>query len=355
MDRARGGAQGTHQGAERVVIAMLALTLLVVSDGLIPAPADASGLGSSIAATRRTQLRAERAMRRADERIADLKRARGERGQRARAAVRRLERVRERRAAVRKRSAVASGRLRLARRDLQRQLLARPDPAGLQLPGRPPAARDVRRLRAQVRHLARTSRTIERKARVALRQKRLRTRSTSRFRQRFEGNVRRREVAEATLGTAIRRMVDLAQARASRTSGVGPARTGFRRPAAGTLTQRFGCSAARRGRCLRFHDGVDIAARPGTRVTASASGVVAYVGWSPWDRGRRAFLVIVGHPGGFESLYAHLMPVRRVRAGQRVRRGQVIGLMGSTGQSTGPHVHWEVRRGGRAVDPLRLR
>jgi murein DD-endopeptidase MepM/ murein hydrolase activator NlpD len=66
-------------------------------------------------------------------------------------------------------------------------------------------------------------------------------------------------------------------------------------------------------------------------------------------------MVIIGHRGGFESLYAHLRPVRRVRVGQLVRKGQTIGLMGSTGRSSGPHVHWEVRRGSSTIDPLRFR
>ncbi|CAN5737591.1 hypothetical protein BH23CHL8_BH23CHL8_23550 [soil metagenome] len=355
MDGARDGAEGTHQAATRFAVVFLALATLVVSDGLIPAVAEGSGLGSSIASTRRSQANAERAMRKADERIATLKRARGDRGKRAKAAVRRLERMRDRRTAVRRRATSTSGRLRLARLDLGRQLAVRPDPSGVQSGSRPTARRDVKRLRAKVRQLERTTRKVERKARKALREKRLRSHSKAQFRQRIEGSATRREAAEARLGTAIRRMVGLAQARASRRSSVGPARTGFRKPARGSVTQRFGCTAAKRGRCLRFHDGVDIAAPSGTRIVASATGVVAYVGWSPWDRGRRAFIVIIGHPGGFESLYGHLLPVRRVRAGQRVRRGQVIGLMGSTGHSSGPHVHWEVRRGSKIIDPLRFR
>ncbi len=78
---------------------------------------------------------------------------------------------------------------------------------------------------------------------------------------------------------------------------------------------------------------------------ASASGYVAYVGWNPWDRGRRAFIVIIGHAGGYETIYAHMLPIRKVRAGQFVRTGQTIGRAGSTGHSTGPHVHWEVSKG----------
>ena len=83
----------------------------------------------------------------------------------------------------------------------------------------------------------------------------------------------------------------------------------------------------------------------------SATGYVAYVGWNPWDGRRRAYIVIIGHAGGYETIYAHLKPVRKVRAGQLVRQGQTIGLSGNTGRSTGPHVHWEVSRGFRTMDP----
>jgi murein DD-endopeptidase MepM/ murein hydrolase activator NlpD len=88
-------------------------------------------------------------------------------------------------------------------------------------------------------------------------------------------------------------------------------------------------------------------------VRASAAGYVAYVGWNPWDRGRRAFVVIIAHRRGYESIYAHLKPQRNVRAGQRVRRGQVIGVVGLTGHTSGAHVHWEVSRHFRTSDPRR--
>ena len=105
-----------------------------------------------------------------------------------------------------------------------------------------------------------------------------------------------------------------------------------------------------RDRCGRFHDGIDIATPRGTRVHASAAGYVAYVGWNPWDRGRRAFVVIIGHARGIETVYAHLAPVRMVRAGQAVKRGQAIGVVGLTGHTTGAHVHWEVSRDFRSMD-----
>jgi len=133
-------------------------------------------------------------------------------------------------------------------------------------------------------------------------------------------------------------------------------RRGFRKPVRGHVSQRYGCTGYRsnpkRGRCW-FHDGIDIAGPRGSKVRASADGYVAYVGRNPWDRGRRSFVVIVGHARGYETVYAHLKPVRRVKAGQRVRRGQVVGVVGMTGHTSGPHVHWEVKKHGRTVDPRR--
>ena len=96
-----------------------------------------------------------------------------------------------------------------------------------------------------------------------------------------------------------------------------------------------------------------VATSRGSPVRASAAGYVAYVGWNPWDRGRRAFVVIIAHRRGYESIYAHLKPQRNVRAGQRVRRGQVIGVVGLTGHTSGAHVHWEVSRHFRTSDPRR--
>jgi murein DD-endopeptidase MepM/ murein hydrolase activator NlpD len=132
------------------------------------------------------------------------------------------------------------------------------------------------------------------------------------------------------------------------------------RPARGRVSQGYGCHDARRSRrggggCARCHDGVDIATAAGARVRASADGYVAYVGWNPWDNGRRAYVVIIGHANDLETIYAHLKPVALVRAGQHVRRGQRIGLVGMTGHTSGPHVHWEVSRDFRTVDPRSLR
>jgi murein DD-endopeptidase MepM/ murein hydrolase activator NlpD len=130
------------------------------------------------------------------------------------------------------------------------------------------------------------------------------------------------------------------------------------RPARGRVSQGYGCQAIRTRHgdraCTRFHDGIDIAAPQGTPVRAAAAGTVAYAGWNPWDRGRRAYVVIIGHAEGIETIYAHLKPVRVVRTGEHVRRGERIGVVGLTGHTSGPHVHWEVSRDFQTMDPRRV-
>jgi biotin carboxyl carrier protein len=98
----------------------------------------------------------------------------------------------------------------------------------------------------------------------------------------------------------------------------------------------------------RFHTGVDYAAATGTRVHAAAAGTVTYAGWHPGGWG---FLVSIAHGGGVRSMSAHLSRVD-VKVGQRVRAGETIGGVGSSGISSGPHLHFEARLRGAAFDPL---
>lgn len=97
----------------------------------------------------------------------------------------------------------------------------------------------------------------------------------------------------------------------------------------------------------RIHAGVDLAARNGTAIIASSPGRVRYAGWL----GGYGLLVEVEHAGGVTTRYGHLSRIAVV-PGQAVARGGVIGFVGSTGSSTGPHLHYEVRQRGRAVNPL---
>ena len=97
----------------------------------------------------------------------------------------------------------------------------------------------------------------------------------------------------------------------------------------------------------RFHAGIDIPAPARTPVAAAGSGRVSWAS----RRGSWGYLVTVAHRGGVRSMYAHLARID-VRVGQRVVTGSRLGLVGSTGHSTGPHLHFEVRLRGAAVDPL---
>lgn len=100
------------------------------------------------------------------------------------------------------------------------------------------------------------------------------------------------------------------------------------------------------------HNGVDFAAPSGTPVWATADGVVSFVG----SKGAAGNLVIVQHDGGLESIYAHLKGYARgLKRGDEVRQRQVIGYVGSTGRSTGPHLHFGLRKGGRFIDPLSMK
>ena len=95
-----------------------------------------------------------------------------------------------------------------------------------------------------------------------------------------------------------------------------------------------------------FHQGVDIAAEIGTPIVATADGVVTAAGWN----GGYGNMVDVDHGGGIVTRYGHASAVA-VTVGQQVRRGEVIAYVGSTGRSTGPHVHYEVRVDGQPVNP----
>lgn len=97
----------------------------------------------------------------------------------------------------------------------------------------------------------------------------------------------------------------------------------------------------------RMHEGMDMAAPIGTPILAPADGVVIFAGWSS-GYGR---LIKIQHEFGFETRYGHLSAIK-VKKGQRVSRGQRIGDMGSSGRSTGSHLHYEVRTGGNPVNPM---
>ncbi|NLZ53715.1 MAG: peptidoglycan DD-metalloendopeptidase family protein [Thermoanaerobacteraceae bacterium] len=112
-------------------------------------------------------------------------------------------------------------------------------------------------------------------------------------------------------------------------------------PTVGQITSPFG----QRGR--EFHTGIDIAQSRGAPVRASNSGTVTFAGW----RGGYGNLVIINHGGGIETYYAHNSAIN-VSVGQQVEKGQQIAKVGSTGRSSGNHVHFEIRVNGSPVNPL---
>ncbi len=105
-------------------------------------------------------------------------------------------------------------------------------------------------------------------------------------------------------------------------------------------------------RKYRPHHGIDYAAPYGTPVSSVADGVVLYAGW----KGGYGKFVQIRHANGYITGYGHLSRIARgIRRGVRVKQGQVIGYVGSTGLSTGPHLHFEMKSNGRYVNPLRIR
>lgn len=98
----------------------------------------------------------------------------------------------------------------------------------------------------------------------------------------------------------------------------------------------------------KFHAGLDFAAPQGSPVYATADGVVELAGNTGNGFGNH---VVINHGFSYETLYGHLVRIK-ARAGQKVRRGEVIGWVGSTGKSTGPHLHYEVHKNGREINPI---
>ena len=328
---------------QQLAIGVLVGLFLLTADGIVPAPVLAGGgTHSQMAELRRNQNQAASSMRRADRKIKSLLRAKKQSRKHAAAAAKRLRKVEQRQARIGKRLRAAIERSEEASLDRDRKLRVHPNPLGRQIADKPKLRKHVRKLQAAASAIRREVSQLRRKERQARKVMRERSKAVARIKKRVAKKAEKRERAESALGASITRMIELAQARAASETSARPGRSGFRRPARGHISQLFG----------RNHDGIDIATARGAKVKASATGYVAYVGWNPWDEHKRAYIVIIGHAGGYQTVYAHLLPIRLVRPGQYVRQGQLIGRSGSTGHSSGPHVHWEVRRGSRAYNPL---
>ena len=167
--------------------------------------------------------------------------------------------------------------------------------------------------------------------------KRSALRNTRETREEYLEEVEALAAQSASLAAAIR---DAQQGAGSTGSGT-PSASGFIWPVSGTVVSGFGM------RWGRLHEGIDIAASSGTPIWAAAAGTVIYAGWL----GGYGNLVVVDHGNGLATAYAHASAIL-VGVGQQVAQGETVALVGSTGNSSGPHLHFEVRVNGTAVDPL---
>ena len=153
------------------------------------------------------------------------------------------------------------------------------------------------------------------------------------------------QAASASLAAKIREAQASAPPPSSGSGGPGgsggaPSSSGFIWPVSGPITSGFG------PRWGSFHEGIDIGAACGTPIRAAASGTIIYAGWMDGYGN----IVIIDHGGGLATAYGHQSAI--YMSGGAVSQGQVVGAVGSTGHSTGCHLHFEVRVNGSPVDPL---
>jgi murein DD-endopeptidase MepM/ murein hydrolase activator NlpD len=137
---------------------------------------------------------------------------------------------------------------------------------------------------------------------------------------------------------------------AAATDNPAPVSSGMTWPVAGRITSYFGYRYHPILHFTRFHAGVDFGASWGSPIVAAADGQVASAGWAG-GYGRE---VRIAHPGGLMTVYGHMSGIV-AEPGAYVRAGQLIGYVGSSGLSTGPHLHYEVRRNGEPINPLAVR
>jgi len=133
-------------------------------------------------------------------------------------------------------------------------------------------------------------------------------------------------------------------------SGVGKASGILQRPVPGTVSSNFGMRRHPLLGYSRMHKGMDFRAGYGTPILAAADGRVSAAGWG----GGYGKIVRLSHAGGLSSVYGHMSRIV-ARSGTSVKQGQVIGYVGSTGLSTGPHLHYELHRGGVAINPVSVK
>jgi len=158
---------------------------------------------------------------------------------------------------------------------------------------------------------------------------------------RLEALIRRRQAEIAAEEAARRRAAGIA---GNAVAPHGPIH--FTWPVTGIITSPFGWRKNPFGSAPEFHTGLDIAAPMGTTITAAASGTVMMAQWY----GGYGKFILIDNGDGYSTAYGHLSAFY-VTAGQHVKQGQAIGAVGTTGYSTGPHLHFEIRINGKPVDP----
>lgn len=133
-------------------------------------------------------------------------------------------------------------------------------------------------------------------------------------------------------------------------SGVGKSSGDLQRPVPGVVTSKFGRRMHPILGYSRMHKGMDFRAGYGTPILAATDGKITRAGWS----GGYGKQVRISHAGGLSTSYSHMSKIV-AKPGQRVKRGQVIGYVGSTGLSTGPHLHYELYKNGKAINPANFK
>lgn len=159
--------------------------------------------------------------------------------------------------------------------------------------------------------------------------------------QEYEKKVAEEAAAKAAAEVAARAAVSSRATTSSRSVAIPATGATFMRPiTGGTITSVYG------RRSSGFHTGLDLATASGTPIYASAAGTVTFAG----TQGGYGKLVIIDHGNGYQTYYAHCSAIY-VTAGQHVNQGENISAVGSTGNSTGPHVHFEIRYNGNTLNP----